>query len=254
MLSMCSNSFRTYDIWFSFDGLLEPEDWAQQSTWMHERPALRRSMHWRCSLSHSPKIHHPLTLLCNDAYAETDEQTYDAVLGSADTSQAQAGSSRGAVSSVSCHLRLQSPELFERLANCARMLFSTTSTFIRTFGHPDETVDDAPLLARAHFRESPTTSQEDLGRSASARTARVKRSLVHDLHDLFRLGLDVPQLRDEIFVQILKEINIPVADNSSDSAYAPSGARVYDQRCLVAGLGLLTLTLSVFLPSRRFLP
>lgn len=225
---------------------------------MHERPALRRSMHWRCSLTQSPKIHHPLTLLCNDAYAETDEQTYDAVLGPADKSQPHGdGSSSGAAASVTGHLRVQSPELFERLANCARMLFSTTSTFIRTFGQPDDTVGEAPVSSpRAHFRESVGALEKDLERSASARTpvAGVQPSLVHDLYDLFRLGLDVPQLRDEIFVHILKEINIPVADNSSESAYVPSGARVYDQRCLVAGLGLLTLTLSVFLPSRRFLP
>jgi hypothetical protein len=52
----CSDSFLTFDIWFSFDGLLEAEDWAQQSPWVHERPKLRGSMHWRCPLAKPPQV------------------------------------------------------------------------------------------------------------------------------------------------------------------------------------------------------
>jgi hypothetical protein len=53
---------------------------------------------------------------------------------------------------------------------------------------------------------------------------------------------------------MVQETSIPVADGSSGSQYVSSGLRLDDQRSLIAGLGLLTLTLSVFLPSRRFLP
>ena len=76
---LCANSLRSFDVWFSFDGLLDAEDWAEQSQWLHERPALRRAMHWRTPPEAPVQIHHPLTLLKCDAYAEADSQTYEGV-------------------------------------------------------------------------------------------------------------------------------------------------------------------------------
>ena len=127
------------------------------------------------------------------------------------------------------------------------MLFHTTTSFLRGFGRPRSrdwnggpgVGPGATVSFTAPFG-APT--QRDLATSA------------RDVHELLHLGLTVPQLRDEIYLHILKELSLPVADTSAGSAYVASGQRLDDQRSLVAGLGLLCMVTSVFLPSLRLLP
>ena len=222
----------TFDIWFSFDGILEPEDWAQKSDWLHQRPTLRRSMHWRSPQEFDPQIHHPLTFLRCDAYAQSDAEKYDSLLGP----QGDGGSKDSNVAPVS------SRDL-DSCGACAKGLFKSISVFIRQFGRPQ---NESPM--------SPRDVDQHHTRVDRQREQLLLKVLGGKVQEMLQLGLSIPRLRDEIYVHILKEINIPVADTTSGSSYVSSGQKLYDQRCIIAGLGLLCLTISVFLPSQRFLP
>ena len=250
--SQCiSTSSKTFGIWFSFDGLLEPEEWALQSEWLHERPRLRRSMHWRFPLSDGsrrPCIHHPLTLLRCDVYAESVDQTYDAVLGGGEGGGG--GDARGgapATSSLSggtagtVVVAMAAPptavlrtEAFARLAECAKMLYQTTASFARGFGRPIPIAGgagSASALAAAGagaFGSSPRRGGGDGGTGADINANRAMAAaqqeqewllagFARDVHELLLMGLAMPQLRDEIYVHILKELSVPVADSTSGS-------------------------------------
>ena len=76
----------------------------------------------------------------------------------------------------------------QSLASCAKMLFQTTSLFVRNFGRPDALREVGYIPAGA----SPVQSEQQV------------LLFSRELHELFHLGLRLPQLRDEIFVHILK--------------------------------------------------